>query len=159
MLTAREVTKLESFFKMYDKQGQGKLKLSDAKSAYLRWFLSLIKKEEDKYVPMSWTGDLPAGWHGKPKDIVSCNQTEAQVTWQEFLLMNALHVISARPNTVETRPYAPTVDEAIRIENGDGEIGLKMKTIVSKANVDEVSEITDPVARIKMRLKNTGSAF
>lgn len=152
LLTAREISKLESFFKVYDPESNGKISLSEAKFAYLKWFLSLIKRAKSAIVPLSWTGELPAGWHENAPASPAVSKTKAQITWKMFLRMNALHVVSARPNTVETRPYAPTVDEAIHVQPEDADEGLRMRIV--KQSEEDLTEVTDPIARIKMRLKN-----
>ena len=152
MLTNREINKLESFFKIYDADHKGKLKISEAKCAYLKWFLSLIKRDDENHIPLAWTGDLPPGWLGAVQD--GYTGKEAELTWRKFLDMMALHVIGARPNTVDTRPYVPTVNEAIQVELDESDVGLKMKPARVENDASEITEVTDPIARIKMRLKN-----
>ena len=156
MLTAREICKLEFFFRLYDEDDVGKLTISQAKSAYLKWFLSLIKRDDENNIPVAWTGELPPGWFGEVDNDHIGKQAEAEITWDTFLSMNALHVISARPNTVETRPFAPRVNDAIRVIVGDDDMGLKEVSSRSKID-DDITESIDPIERIKMRLKNTGS--
>jgi len=154
LLTPREVSKLESFFREYDKDGKGRLTISQAKCAYLKWFLSLIKRDDENNIPLPWTGELPSGWFGEVKSDYVGVQAEAEITWQKFLSMNALHVLSARPNTVETRPYAPPVNEAIRLGTSDKDKAIVVDLSAMPAlDENDVSEFIDPVERINMRLR------
>ena len=142
---------------MYDKNNEGKLTTSEAKCAYLKWFLSLIKRENENDIPVAWTGELPPGWFGELTSDYIGVQTEAEITWQQFLSMNALHVISARPNTVETRPYAPPVNDAIRVRIEEDVTGLKEDTVKPYDGKNGVIDVIDPIERIRMRLKNKAS--
>ena len=153
LLTDREISKLEFFFRLYDEDDEGTLTFSQAKYAYLKWFLSLIKRDDENSIPVAWTGELPPGWFGELDNDRIGKQVEAEITWQKFLSMNALHVISARPNTVETRPYAPAVNDAICVKVEDDDVGLKMVSTRPQIDEDD-TELIDPFERIKMRLKN-----
>ncbi len=152
MATFSEISRLESFFKRYDKNGDGIITFTAAKMAYGKWLLSLIKQKEDGFIPDEWIGELPEEWVGTSSGNTiykAKHQKETVVTWQEFLMANALHLLCARLNTVSTRPFLPTIDDALRCLYAGKEIPF------GEDIEEELEEETDPIQKIKMRLNKS----
>ncbi|XP_065070230.1 PHD finger protein 24-like isoform X2 [Rhopilema esculentum] len=159
LITPREVARLESFFKKYDKKETGVVTLSIARVIYGKWMLSLVKGGDSMNVPNEWLGELPAEWLGIPKRG-SIRRKETEVTWQEFLHMNAFHIICARLNTVEGKPQLPTINEAIRAvaeqdeDKGREKVSNLQTEVLKESQENEEEDEMDPLEKIKMRLKN-----
>ena len=159
LITPREVARLESFFKKYDKRETGVVTLSIARVIYGKWMLSLVKGGDSMNIPNEWLGELPAEWLGIPKRG-SIRRKETEVTWQKFLQMNAFHIICARLNTVKGKPNLPTINEAVRVvaeqdEDKGGEKVSNLQTeVLKESQENEEEDEMDPLEKIKMRLKN-----
>eukprot|EP00794_Sanderia_malayensis_P008136 gene8136-9006_t len=154
MATFPEIEKLESYFKNYDKNGDGVISLAAAKMAYGKWLLSLIKERPGEFIPDEWIGQLPEEWINGGDErqglghLLLKTQQEKQtlVTWEDFLSVNALHVLCARLNTVDTRPCLPSIDDALLSLN----LG---KNIVPGDDVEDgYIEDRDPIQMIKEKL-------
>ena len=151
MITPREVSRLQAHFKAFDKMGKGIITLSLAKMAYGKWMLSFIKREERDHVPDDWLGALPPEWFSNTDTI---HRREPKIAWEDFLLMNAANIIYARPNTLHTRPFLPTINEAIRPLTDKQKMILRKHTREEERaeRIDEEDEDIDPLERLKIRM-------
>ena len=110
LLTPREVDSFRDYFKSMDTTLQGFVSQFDARQAYVKWYKSKIKPCQDKYVDYTW--------YGGPKEntilialklnmYADKEKVELTITWEQYLKICALHIMSARINTVSNRPKVP----------------------------------------------------
>lgn len=149
-----EVAKLETYFRRYDKNGDGVITFTCAKMAYGKWLMSLIKEKEDGYIPDEWIGELPDEWLGTGEVSAMIfkgkEKKERTVSWRDFLHVNSLHMLCARPNTVSTRPLLPTIDDALCFLNAGAGRDISLNEDIE----DEVEEELDLLVFIKKKLNS-----
>ena len=116
MLTPHEVDNFRGYFRQMDSINKGSITQSDARRAYVKWYLSNVRSGEDKYVDYTWYGGpkentLLMRLKSKMAVVNSFDKViaeqEIMITWEQFLRICALHVLSARVNTVSKRPKIP----------------------------------------------------
>eukprot|EP00112_Aurelia_sp_Birch-Aquarium-sp1_P017415 Seg4035.1 transcript_id=Seg4035.1/GoldUCD/mRNA.D3Y31 product="hypothetical protein" protein_id=Seg4035.1/GoldUCD/D3Y31 len=151
MITPREVSRLQTHFKAFDKNGTGSITLTSARMAYGKWRVSFIKRGEHERIPDDWLGALPPEWFGNTDTI---RRREPKIAWDDFLLMSAQSIIYARPNTLHAKPLLPTINEAIRPLTDKQKKILRKNTREEERaeRIDEEDEDIDPLERLKIRM-------
>lgn len=115
LLTPREVDTFRYYFRDIDPKLSGRVTQFDARQAYVKWYKSKVKPTQDQYVDYTW--------YGGPKENtilvtmklnMSVNKSspknganQVTITWEQYLKICALHLMSARINTVSKRPKIP----------------------------------------------------
>ena len=117
MLTPYEVDNFRSYFREKDLNNCGSINQVDARQAYVKWYLSNIRSGDDKYVDYTWYGGPKENtllMRLKSKMAVmnslqdnSEEKNTVMITWEQFLRICALHVLSARINSATKRPKIP----------------------------------------------------
>ena len=110
LLNSSEIRFIRKSFTEADTDNVGSISQEKARAVYIDWYMTRVQQRPGSYVDYTW--------YGGPKENAllvqlrrNCSSRgssrEIMISWEQFLKICSLHVLSARLNTFLSRPLIP----------------------------------------------------